>query len=161
ASARLLRTLAVVEAAVLAVVGWLVGVIGYVLLRPLAGLLRFAGGPIGTAGMWLGVPGALIVLAAIVLIGVAASIGGLRSIEITPLGVRTRQRPARVHWLRIVAAVTLLGAAQLFANTAGVGSMMIVVVIVLAAFGEPILDLHFIGQLVSMIVTIMLLLLSV
>lgn len=153
ASARLLRTLAVVEAAVLAVVGSLVGVIGYVLLMPLAGLLRFAGGPIGTAGMWLGVPGALIVLAAIVLIGVAASIGGLRSIEITPLGVRTRQRPARVHWLRIVAAVALLGAAQLFANTAGVGSMMIVVVMVLAAFGVPMLALHFIGPWVIKLVT--------
>lgn len=122
ASATLLRTLAIVEASVLAVVGSLIGVVGYLVLMPLAGLIHFAGGPIGISGMWLGIPGMLTVLAAIVLIGIAASIGGLRSIEITPLGVRTRQRPARVHWLRIVAAVVLLIAAQLFANTVGAGA---------------------------------------
>src|SRR5699024_12760551 len=64
ASARLLRTLAVVEAAVLAVVGSRVGVIGYVLLMPLAGLFRCAGGTIGIAGTALGCPVDLLDLAA-------------------------------------------------------------------------------------------------
>lgn len=145
ASAGLLRMLAIAEASVLAVVGSLIGVVGYLVLMPVAGLLRFAGGPIGINGVWLGVPGMLAVLAVIVIIGVAASIGGLRSIEITPLGVRTRQRPARLHWLRIVAAVILLGAAQVFANTQGAGSMMVIVVMILAAFAVPMIALHFIG----------------
>lgn len=153
ASSGLLRTLTVVEASVLAIVGALTGVIGYVVLMPLAGLLRFAGGPIGMAGMWLGLPGLLAVLAAIVVIGVSASIGGLRRVEITPLGVRTRQRPARLHWFRIVAAVVLLIAAQLFANALGAGSIMIVIVMILAAFAVPMIALHFIGPWLIKIVT--------
>lgn len=153
ASATLLRTLAIVEASVLAVVGSLIGVVGYLVLMPLAGLIHFAGGPIGISGMWLGIPGMLTVLAAIVLIGIAASIGGLRSIEITPLGVRTRQRPARVHWLRIVAAVVLLIAAQLFANTVGAGGLMVAIVMVLAAFAVPMVALHFIGPWLIKVVT--------
>lgn len=153
ASSGLLRTLTVVEASVLAIVGALTGVIGYVVLMPLAGMLRFAGGPIGMAGMWVGLPGLLAVLAAIVVIGVSASIGGLRRVEITPLGVRTRQRPARLHWFRIVAAVVLLIAAQLFANALGAGSMMIVIVMILAAFAVPMIALHFIGPWLIKIVT--------
>src|SRR5690625_1610604 len=74
ASARLLRTLAVVEAAVLAVVGSLVGVIGYVLLLPLSGLLRFAGGPFCTTGMLLGVTVIMIVIDVIVQFVVVGSI---------------------------------------------------------------------------------------
>lgn len=145
ASSVLLRTLAVTEASVLAAVGSLLGVLGYLVLMPVAGLLHFAGGPIGTSGMWLGAPGILAVLATIIGIGVVSSFTGLRSIEITPLGVRTRQRPARLHWLRIVAAVALLVVAQLFANIYGAGGIMLAVVMVLAAFAVPMLALHFIG----------------
>src|SRR5699024_4756374 len=112
-----------------------------------------AGGPIGVAGMWLGFPGMLAVLAGIVLIGIIASIGGLRSVEITPLGVRTRQRPARLHWLRIVVAIVLLIAAQLFANTLGAGDIMVAVVMILAAFAVPMVALHFIGPWLVKLVT--------
>ncbi len=145
ASSSLLRTLAVAEASVLAVIGSLIGVLGYLVLMPVAGLLHFAGGSIGISGMWLGTPGMLAVLTAIIVIGTVSSITGLRSIEITPLGVRTRQHPARLHWLRIVAAVVLLVAAQLFANIYGAGGIMFAVIMVLAAFAVPMLALHFIG----------------
>lgn len=153
ARASLLRTLTIVEASVLAIIGSLIGVLGYLVLMPLAGLLRFAGGPIGVDGMWLGFPGMLAVLTGIVFIGVVASIGGLRSVEITPLGVRTRQRPARLHWVRIVAAVVLLIAAQLFANMLGAGSIMIAVVMILAAFAVPMVALHFIGPWLIKLIT--------
>lgn len=153
ARASLLRSLTIVEASVLAIIGSLLGVLGYLVLMPLAGLLRFAGGPIGVDGMWLGFPGMLAVLAAIVFIGVVASIGGLRSVEITPLGVRTRQRPARLHWVRIVAAVVLLIAAQLFANMLGAGSIMIAVVMVLVTFAVPMVALHFIGPWLIKLIT--------
>ena len=153
ASSGLLRTLTIVEASVLATVGSLTGVIGYGMLMPLAGMLRFVGGPIGMAGIWLGLPGLLAVLTVIVVVGVSASIGGLRRVEITPLGVRTRQRPARLHWLRIVAAVVLLIAGQLFANALGAGSMMLLIVMVLVAFAVPMVALHFIGPWLIKIVT--------
>src|SRR5699024_8618764 len=123
ASSALLRTLALLEASVLAIIGSSLGVLGYLALMPVAGLLHFGGGPIGISGMWLGAPGILAVLAIIIFIGIVSSITGLRSIEITPLGVRTRQRPARVHWVRIIAAVVLLVIAQLFANIYGAGGI--------------------------------------
>src|SRR5690625_3067597 len=69
ASSSLLRTLAVAEASVLAVIGSLIGVLGYLVLMPVAGLLHFAGGSIGISGMWLGTPGILAVLTAIIVIG--------------------------------------------------------------------------------------------
>ncbi|MGO1183232.1 MAG: permease [Micrococcaceae bacterium] len=153
ASSALLRLLAVAEASALAVVGALLGTVGYLVLMPVAGLLRFAGGPIGVSGMWLGVPLLLTVVVLIVGVGVAASLGGLRQIEITPLGVRTRQRPARVHWVRIVVAAVLLIAAQLLANALGAGSLMIAVVMMLAAMAVPMVALHFIGPWLIALVT--------
>lgn len=145
ASSSLLRTLAITEASVLAIVGSLIGMLGYLVLMPVTGLLHFAGRPIGVSGMWLGAQGIFAVLAAIIIIGIASSIAGLRSIEITPLGVRTRQRPARLHWLRIIIAVVLLVAAQCFANIYGAGGIVFAVIMVLAAFAVPMVALHFIG----------------
>src|SRR5699024_11939442 len=117
------------------------GVGGCLALVPVSGLLHFADGPIVTSGMWLGAPGILAVLATIIGIGVVSSFTGLRSIELTPLGVRTRQRPARLHWLRIVAAVALLVVAQLVAIIYGAGRLMVAVVMVLAAVAVLVLTL--------------------
>lgn len=153
ASRATVRTLAVAEAAVLAAAGSLLGVVGYVALMPLVGLLRFAGGPIGTAGMWLGAPGLLVVLAALLLIAILSSVGGLRRIEITPLGVRTRQRAGRVHWLTVVLAIALLGLVQLLASLGGAGSMAVMITVLLAVFGLPMLALHVIGPWLISVLT--------
>ncbi|HRO31192.1 permease [Citricoccus sp.] len=139
------RTLAVAEAAVLAAAGLVVGVAGYLVLMPVVGLIPFAGRPIGGAGMWLGGPWLAAVLGALLLLAVLSSLAGLRRIEITPLGVRTRQQPARVHWVRVVLALAGVAVAQLMLQVAGVGDMMFFLVMVLIGFGLPLLALHFIG----------------
>jgi hypothetical protein len=139
------RTLAVMEAAVLAAVGLVVGVAGYLVLMPVAGLVPFAGRPIGVQGMWLGGPWLAAVLGALLLLAVLSSLAGLRRIEITPLGVRTRQQPARVHWLRVVLAMAGVGVAQLVLQVAGAGNMMLFLIMLLIGFGLPLLALHFIG----------------
>ncbi|WFP16479.1 permease [Citricoccus muralis] len=153
ASSSTLRLLAVAESSAFAAVGSALGVVGYLMLMPLAGLLRFDGGPIGVAGMWLGVPGTALVLLAIIAIAVVSSLVGLRRIEITPLGVRTRARPARVHWLRFVIAGVLIVAAQLMANAVGAQTIAMVVTMILAALAVPMVALHFIGPWLIALIT--------
>lgn len=147
------RTLAVMEAAVLAAVGLVVGVAGYLVLIPVAGLVPFTGRPIGAAGMWLGGPRLAAVLGALLLLAVLSSLAGLRRIEITPLGVRTRQQPARVHWLRVVLAMAGVGVAQLVLQVAGAGNMMLFLIMLLIGFGLPLLALHFVGPWLVAVVT--------
>lgn len=139
------RVLAVAEAAVLAAVGLALGVVGYLTLMPVVGLIRFAGRPIGVEGMWLGVPWLAAVLGALMLLAVLSSLAGLRRIEITPLGVRTRQQPARAHWVRVLLALAGVGTAQLVLQLAGIGDMMVLLIMLLAGFALPLLALHFIG----------------
>jgi hypothetical protein len=152
ASSVTVRSLAITEAVVLAATGSLLGVVGYLALMPLVGLLRFAGGPIGVGGMWLGVPGLLAVLAVLLLVALLSSIGGLRRIEITPLGVRTRQTAARVHRLTVVVAVVGVLIAQVLARVYGIGDLAVATTLLLAAFGVPMLALNLLGPWVILVV---------
>jgi hypothetical protein len=147
------RTLAVVGSVVLAAVGLVLGVIGYLALMPLVGLIPFAGRPVGLEGMWLGICWISAVLGTLVVLAAASSMAGLRRIEITPLGVRTRQRAATVHWVRVVLALAGLVVAQVVLQVAGVGEMMFLLVMLLVGFGLPMLALHFIGPWLVGVVT--------
>lgn len=145
ASSGTLRSLAVAEATVLALIGAIVGIVGYLVLMPIVGLLRFAGGTIGASGMWLGIPGVLGVTASIVVIGAVSSFAGLRRIEITPLGVRTRQSTTRVHWARIITAVIILIIAQIASQGYGATGLMMMVIMLVIALSIPLVALSFIG----------------
>ncbi|GAA1658717.1 transporter [Citricoccus zhacaiensis] len=147
------RTLAVVESVVLAAAGLLLGVVGYLVFMPLVGLIPFAGRPIGLEGMWLGTGWLFAVVGALLLMAAASSMAGLRRIEITPLGVRTRQQAATVHWVRVVLAVVGLVLAQVLLNAFGAGDMMVVLIMLLVGFGLPMLALHFIGPWLVGLVT--------
>ncbi|MFC7401648.1 permease [Citricoccus sp. GCM10030269] len=147
------RMLAVAESMVLATVGLLAGVVGYLVLMPVVGLIPFAGRPIGLEGMWLGTGWLFAVLGALLLMAAASSLAGLRRIEITPLGVRTRQQAAKVHWIRVVLAIAGLVVAQLVLNAFGAGNMMVVMIMLLVGFGLPMLALHFIGPWLIGVVT--------
>lgn len=146
ASTGTVRTLAVAESVVLAAAGLLLGVLGYLVFMPVVGLIPFAGRPIGLEGMWLGTGWLFSVVGVLLLLMAAASsMAGLRRIEITPLGVRTRQRAAKLHWVRVVLAVVGLVLAQILLQANGAGSMMVVLIMLLIGFGLPMLALHFIG----------------
>lgn len=153
ASSWTVRSLAVTEAAVLAAVGLVVGTVVYLALMPLVGLLQFAGRPIGVAGMWLGVPMLLLVLGVLMLMAVGSSVMGLQRIEISPLGVRTRQAPARAHWVRALVAVGAVVAAQVLVRSTGAQDMAMVLVMMLIGFGLPMLALHFIGPWLIAVLT--------
>lgn len=104
----LLRTLSVLEAALLATAGALLGVLLHLVLAPLVGRLHFVGTRLGTAGVvpawWLGA----LTVGAVVGVAVLAAAAGLRKISITPLGVRTRQDATRMRWLPLVVGGVVL-----------------------------------------------------
>ena len=119
ASTGTITGLAVAEATVLAAAGAVVGLAGWALLAPAIALLPFAGGRVGLAGQWLGIPLTLGVLVAVVLLGALSALLGLHRVAVTPLGVRTRQRPRGVVWVRVLVAVGVLVAAQAAASVMG------------------------------------------
>lgn len=146
ASSATITGLAVAEATVLAAAGAVVGLAGWAVLVPLIALLPFAGGQVGMASQWIGVPLTLLVLAGVVLLGALSALLGLRRVAVTPLGVRTRQRPRRVVWVRVLVAVGVLVAAQVAATVMGAAQeVAVAVALAIAAMAAPMLAVHAIG----------------
>ncbi|GAB2470500.1 FtsX-like permease family protein [Xylanimonas ulmi] len=120
ATRRTVTALTVIEAASVALAGAVAGTVVYAGLAPLVGLLRFAGEPLG-AQMWLPWFWLPAVWLGVALVAAGSAAIGLRGVVVTPLGVRTRQRPGTARGRRaIVAAVVVLGAA---CTTTGLGTL--------------------------------------
>ncbi|WP_120006312.1 FtsX-like permease family protein [Nesterenkonia muleiensis] len=126
------RRIAVAEVTVIAALGVTIGTALSAALPFLLSLLTVYGKPLQAAELWL--PWWLTAAIPPALIAVAATSGmlGLRQVMLSPLGVRTRQDAPRLSWLRLVAAVAVLGIAVLVVQTASEGWGAVVVVIVLA-----------------------------
>lgn len=123
----------VVESTVIATAGVLVGIIGYLLLVPLVGLIPFRGQALGASAVLLPAGVIAIVCAAAVLLAALSASLGLRRVVISPLGVRNRAQPSGVHWLRAVIAVALLGAAFAAGSMLPALAGLISVTVILAA----------------------------
>lgn len=108
----------VVESTVIAAVGVLAGVVGYLLLVPLVGLIPFRGAPLGAESILLPVWIIAVACLAIVLLSAVSAMIGLRRVVISPLGVRTRAQAASAHWIRAVVTVVVLGAVVVGAQLA-------------------------------------------
>ncbi|ACQ78704.1 protein of unknown function DUF214 [Beutenbergia cavernae DSM 12333] len=123
--------LTLLEAASQAVVGAVLGVVGYLALIPLVAQLRFQNRTFELAELWVG-PGyvALAVLAVVVLALGSAALS-LRRVAITPLGVAARVTPKGLSWLRVVPVVVAGGAwiALLNSPYAGIGILLAVLLV--------------------------------
>ncbi|GAA3701036.1 hypothetical protein GCM10022377_13140 [Zhihengliuella alba] len=143
-----LTVLTVLEAAAMAVVGALAGSVLYLALAPAVGLLHFRGEALG-AQMWMPWWWIPLIAAAVVVLGAVSALAGLRAVAVTPLGVRTRQRPARTHWIRIAVAVGLMavavGVLQMLPAFAELGGILVMIAVLGAAFGAGLLALDLIG----------------
>lgn len=141
------RALTLIETGAIALVGALVGVFGYLLLMPVFGLLHFNGGPIGPTGLWLGLGPLLVGVVGIVALALLSSAVGLRQVEISPLGVRTRQRAPRMHWLRIViGGIAIIGCVVVLQNLSLIAQdVATMVVFTLIALSIPMLAINLIG----------------
>ncbi|QAY63567.1 permease [Xylanimonas allomyrinae] len=107
ATTRTVSLLTVLEAAGGALTGAVAGTVLYAALAPLVGLLHFAGRPLG-AQVWLPWYWLPAVWAGVALVAAGSAAVGLRGVALTPLGVRTRQRPGRAGWWRAVVAVVVV-----------------------------------------------------
>lgn len=105
ASTSAVTVMTVLESTLLAVTGTLVGVVGHLLLAPVVGLVSFDGAPIGAGNVILGAGATVVCLVLLALLAAVSAVVGLRSVVVSPLGVRTRQdAPSMTRW-RLVAFV--------------------------------------------------------
>lgn len=91
-----------------AMLGALMGAVGYVATLPAWASLRFAGHSLGIGNMWLGLPLLLLALAVVVTLAGVSAATALQRVAVTPLGVSRQALPAKVHWIRAVALVAVL-----------------------------------------------------
>ncbi|WP_300344988.1 permease [Nesterenkonia sp.] len=151
-----LRRLVLAESGLLAAAGIAGGAVLYVVLMPLVGLLPFAGAPMGVGGLWLG-PGLLgAACSTLLLFAVGSAFLGLRRVEVTPLGVRTRQTAQHVKWVRAAVAVggvvTILAVYTLVPNTA-LQSEALTAVVAFGLLSIPLLAVQLIGPWVLKVIT--------
>jgi hypothetical protein len=144
--------LAVLEAAVLALAGSLVGVALYAAAIPALGLIPFRGEQLGAEGVWLGASTALVPVG-VTALAVVSAVLGLRRVVISPLGVRTKQEAPRLHWVRfaIGAAVVVL-AFGLMAVLQVAGSVLVILAMLALAFGGTLAVLNLVGPWVLRLV---------
>jgi hypothetical protein len=148
ATRRTVAVLTVVEAAATALVGALAGLVLYAGLAPLVGLLRFGGEPLG-ADVWLPLAWLPLVVGVVTVLAAAGATAGLRAVVVTPLGVRTRQRPGNARWVRAVVAVAVLAVgvlAMLNLSAFGqAGGMVAMLTVTGLAYGGMMLALDAVG----------------
>lgn len=136
--------LTVIESTSLALAGAVLGAVCYLPVSQLIGLIPFRGEPLGSDALL--VPGGILVavLGVAALAAVSAAVG-LRGVIVSPLGVRTRQKAPRTHWLRAVIAVVVVIAAFVVMGIVRQLEGAAAVVVIGAAIGITIGVLNLIG----------------
>ncbi|WP_261164456.1 FtsX-like permease family protein [Microbacterium sp. Marseille-Q6965] len=119
ATPAVVTAMTIIESTAVALAGALAGVVLYLALMPLVGLVPFGGAPIGAAALWVGPIALAAVVLAVALLAAASAAVGLRAVNVSPLGVRTRQDPPRLRAVRVVAAVTVVAAAYVILQALG------------------------------------------
>jgi hypothetical protein len=127
----------VLESTMVALLGALAGVAASLALTPLIGMISFRGTALGMDSVLLSPVHILAVVAGVVLLAAVSASIGLRRVVISPLGVRTRTDVPRVHWIRAVITIAVIGAAfaliQVFPGAAGLAITILVIAGLFAA----------------------------
>lgn len=153
ASAGQLRRLLVSEAVALAAVGIGCGAVLYVALLPVVGLLPFAGQAMGAGGLWMGPVLLGAGLGALLLFAVAAAFIGLRRVEVTPLGVRTRRAAQKVWRGRAVLAAAAVVAGYLVYSFVPQPDMAAAIIAAFVLLTLPLLAVQLIGPWVLKVIS--------
>ncbi|KQZ24741.1 FtsX-like permease family protein [Microbacterium sp. Root553] len=126
----------VIESVVVAAAGAIIGVLAYLLISPLIGLIPFRGASLGLDAVLLNPAGVAAVVGGILVVAAGSSALGLRRVIISPLGVRLRATAAPVHWIRAVlgvaAIVVAFAVVKVFPTVAGLAVTIIVLAITFA-----------------------------
>lgn len=140
----------VIESTALALIGSIIGAVASLGILPLISLVHFRGEALGINSVMLApwIP-AVVVAGMTLLAGVSAALG-LRSVIISPLGVRTRQDAPRLSWARLVigAIALIVGFAAISLGVQVAPDTTIAVAFVVVSFSAALLVLNLIGPLV-------------
>ncbi|GGM48862.1 FtsX-like permease family protein [Microbacterium saperdae] len=143
----------VTESALLAGVGSLAGVVGYLALSPLIALIPFRGQALGLTGVLLPPLTVVAVVAGVLLVAVSSAVIGLRRVVISPLGVRMRATATSAHWIRAVVAVCVLAISFVLIKVfPSVGSLLTTIVVLSVLFGGALAVLNLVGPWVLKVV---------
>ncbi|MGW8483962.1 permease [Microbacterium sp. NPDC055903] len=135
-----------IESVTLASVGAICGMLGYLALSPAVSLIAFRGEPLGLDGVLLPPSAIVLVVAGVVAIAAMSAVLGLRRVIISPLGVRLRTDTPRMHWVRAVIAVAVVGVALLGMQIIpGAAGLIVTIVIIAALFAAALGVLNLIG----------------
>ncbi|MEL4356311.1 MULTISPECIES: ABC transporter permease [unclassified Luteococcus] len=153
ATSSVLRLLTLAETGAMALAGALAGVIGYLALMPVFGLLHFNGAAIGAGRMWLGLLPVVGAVLGIVALALVSSVIGLRKVEISPLGVRTRQQaPLTSRWRAVLAVAGILLASVLGKLLGAAADELAMGVMMVVMFALPMLAVNLAGPWVVSLV---------
>lgn len=146
-------TLAVVESAVLALVGAVLGAAVYLALVPALALIEFRGEALGAAGVLLPWPALVAMPFGVAILAAVSAVLGLRQVVISPLGVRTKQEAPKLHWLRIVVGVGVVIVAFGVMSAIQVApTVMAILAMLVLGFGGTLAVLNLIGPWVIRLV---------
>ena len=133
--------LTAMEAAGQALVGVLLGIVGYVALMPVVGLVPFQRRHFGMGELWVGGGVLAAVCVAVMALALVSSLVALRRVSITPLGVAQRSaQPLPTAWRLVVfvvvvaASVALMRSRAVMAHLALAQQIMVVVGVILVCF---------------------------
>lgn len=137
---------AVVESTMIAAAGVAVGVVISYALVPAIALIPFRGAPLGTDAILL----SPLVVAAIglgtILLATVSAVIGLRQVVISPLGVRTRATPPRLHWIRAVIGVIVIAGGVILAKLVpSLGGVLIITAVLGGLFAVALVVLNLLG----------------
>lgn len=145
----LVGLMTVLESSTLAIIGALAGIVGYFGLLPFVAMIPFRGQPLGIEALLLNPMLIAAVLCFVALLSIISSAIGLRRVNISPLGVRTRANPPKVTWLRIVlGAVVVIAVYAAMSGVTQSESLLTMAVILVVGFGGTLGVLNLMGPAV-------------
>ncbi|MDN5813688.1 MAG: permease [Micrococcaceae bacterium] len=135
----------VIESAAVALAGVLSGVVLYLLGAPLVGLLHFRGQAIGAA-MFMPVGAIALLALAVVAVGVVSAVVGLRRLNVSPLGVRTRAAAPGARWIRaLIAGVVIVTAFTALQFLSAFRDFALMIAVLIGAFAAVLAVLNIVG----------------
>lgn len=126
----------VIESAMVAAAGAVAGILVYLAISPLIGLIPFRGEPLGFDAVLLPPLSVLAVVGGVMLVAAGSAALGLRRVIISPLGVRLRSSTSSVHWFRAIIGVSVIAIVfvlvKIFPSIAGLATTIIAVAVLFA-----------------------------
>lgn len=140
--------LTLLDAALQAVAGSLLGIGLYLAALPLVALLSFQARTFELGELWVGVGLVLLTVLGVVVVAVGSAAVSLRRVVVTPLGVAARTSRPGLRPIRVLALVAAIGAAMVGSQLLGLGGEAIVVLVFGGFVALGMATLNLIGPLV-------------